>query len=72
MRKDNISKALPEELNNLDTFDNKALAFMIAIHDILTVSERMMVDKDSYVGYKRKTDDVIKVRGARFKVISSA
>lgn len=71
MPKDNIKKALPEELKGLDSFDNQARAFLVALHDILTVSEGMMVDKDSYVGY-RNTDDVIKVRGARFKVISSA
>ena len=72
MPKDNIEKALPEELKGLDSFDNQARAFLIALHDILAVSERMMIDKDSYIGYKRNTDDVIKVRGARFKVISSA
>ena len=71
MSKDNISKALPEEFKGLDSFDNQARAFLVALLDILTVSEGMMVDKDSYVGY-RNTDDVIKVRGARFKVISSA
>ena len=72
MPKDNIKKALPEELKGLDSFDNQARAFLVALHDILTVSDRMMVDKDSYVGYRRNTDDVIKVRGTRFKVISSA
>ena len=65
-----IKEILPEDVVELDTEDNQALAFMEALSDILYESDKMMVSKDSYVA-RRNTDDVIKIHSPRFKVIST-
>ena len=61
-----ITNVIPNDIRCQDSLDNQLQAFLVAIKDILG-SQRMMVDKNSYV----EREHIQKIEGVRFKVIST-
>ena len=71
-----VTNLIPDDITCQDNQDNKLQAFLAALKDILdTKSGMFFIDKESIISAcnkreKKLDEDVEKIKGVRFKVIS--
>ena len=67
-----VTNVIPDDIKCQDSLDNQLEAFIIALKEILDMKSGMFyIDKDNVVA-KQRDDDVEKIKGVKFTVISTA